>query len=273
VPHINFSIGAAAARPPVWIASIVLAGVLAWSIRRGVIGLRQTGQRWTWPISLRLIGAWLPVIDVIAIGFIQIVRPVELPPLEPARVIATIVPLMAGIHAALLFSPEDEPALEITAACSRPLAWTILERVTLALTLHAGIALAGTVITTNMMGEALGIAVARWLAPLLVFSGLGLCLTLINRQVVVSVGLIVLLWFGMLWTGEALVARWPFLWPIGFYVQPSLWNFGLNRLFLSLAGLGLILFATTRLLRDEERLLLGTSKALRSKRILGKGQL
>jgi pimeloyl-ACP methyl ester carboxylesterase len=259
----EFVVRSAVTRWPVGVLSMALATVLIATIRRGAIGLRKNDRMWTWPISLRLIGLWLPLASAIVIAIIFIAKPVQFAPFETARVIETIVPLLAGIHAAILFSPEDESALEITLASPRPLAWTILERVSLALLLHGGVALAGTFFAISLTHESLIVAIARWLAPLLICMGLGVCLTLIFRQMVMSIGLNILLWFGLLMASETLVNTWPYLWPIGLYLQPDRSDFALNRVWLILIGLGLIALASTNLIRDHERLLIGKSKSER----------
>ena len=56
---------------------------------------------------------------------------------------------------------------------------------------------------------------------------------------------------------EQLIRVWPFLWPIGLYLQPDQPDFWLNRIFLILIGLWLIRLAVTYFIRDEERVLLG----------------
>ncbi len=51
------------------------------------------------------------------------------------------------------------------------------------------------------------------------------------------------------------------VWPIHVYLQPGHAYYALNRVPLILAGVDLIILATTRLLRDEGRLLLGGRSA------------
>ena len=92
-----------------------------------------------------------------------------------------------------------------------------------------------------------------WLGGLL----LALCLTLLTRQPAMSIGLVIVVWCGLLLASEQLVASWPFLWPIDIYLQPDQPDYVLNRIFLILLGLWLIPLAVTYFVRDEERLLLG----------------
>lgn len=181
--------------------------------------------------------------------------------LARGRLIATIVPLFAGLQAAALFSPEDEPALEVTLACPRPLAWTILERLAALLGVQGGLALVGSLLINVPLGEAVGVAVLRWLPAMVCLAGVALCLTLNSRQAVFSAGATVLVWFGFAWGGDRLVEVWPVLWPLHLFLQPEHPFFWLNRGVLTLLGLNLLAFAVTYLIRDEERLLFGDSRA------------
>jgi hypothetical protein len=210
------------------------------------------------------LGWWPVAASAAAVGLVWLLEPPGIAPLEAQRAIETIVPLLAGAHAAFLFSPEDEPGLEVTLACPRPLAWTILERLVWLLGLHGSVALIGSVVIASVAGETVVMAFSRWIAPLLFFVGLGVCLTLMTRQAAMSVGVIVVLWCGFMLASEILVKQWPFLWPIGLYLQPDEANYWLNRLFLSLCGLGLLRLAMTYFIRDDERVLLGPSRRKRS---------
>jgi hypothetical protein len=212
-----------------------------------------------WRITWRLIGWIPPAISAGLIVYLLYARATGETLLSEARVIETLAPFIAGLHAAFVFSPEDEGALEVTLSSPRPIGWTILERAGLVVALHGGAATLASLVAAPLTGESLLVTLARWSAPLLLFVGLGICLTLITRQVLFSVGLIILVWFGMLIGSEAMLGRWPFLWPIAIYLQPDHIYFALNRVGLAGLGGGLIAWAATQLVRDEERLLLGKS--------------
>jgi hypothetical protein len=68
--------------------------------------------------------------------------------------------------------------------------------------------------------------------------------------------------------GDAMVNRWPFAWPLHLYLSPDHAEYVLNRCFIFLLGIILILFAASRLLRDSERVLLGSRKV--SSQVLGR---
>jgi hypothetical protein len=189
--------------------------------------------------------------------------PSESPLLRPARVVETLVPIVAAIHAAFVFSPEDEPALEILLASRRPVGWTVAERLAVLLAGHGSMALVAGLAAARLAGETPGLSIMRWVPPLLVLTALAVCVTISTRQSVFSVCIVLLLWFSLMLAGEGLLMHWPSLWPIQPYLQPDHDYYALNRAGLTLAGLGLIWLASSYLLRDDERVLLGSRPAAR----------
>ena len=222
-------------------------------------------QNWpvAWRTSARLIG-WLPVAGcaiAVALGltfFTLAGRRVSSFSLPAVRVVEAVVPLAVGMQAAFLFSPESEPPLELLLACPRPLAWVLWERLAVMAALQGSIALAGNLAGLALpQAEELHLAVARWLVPCTWFGGVALFTTQLTRQGVFGALLVTLLWGGTLFGGDALLTRWPFLWPLHAYLQRegvASTTYVLNRVLLFLAGLILVVLAT-HLLRDEERVL------------------
>lgn len=255
--HPGFSLRAALSRPLITLVSLVLVSVLAWSAWRGAQNFRRQPRAWSWRISLRLLGWWPVAASAMFVGLAVAFPTQDATPLSVSRLVETVVPLLAAVQAAFLFSPEDEPGLEVTLACRRPLAWTMLERLVWLFVLQGSVALIGSAVAVGLTGENFVGAVARWLAPLLVLVGIALCLTLMTRQPMMSIGLIVILWSGLMLASEQLIKPWPFLWPIGLYLQPDQPDYWPNRIFLILIGLWLIRLAVTYFIRDEERVLLG----------------
>ena len=124
--HPGFSLRAALSRPLIALLSMGLLSVLAWSGWRGAESFRRQPRGWSWRISLRLSGWWPVAASAVLVGLAVVFPGRDATPLSAARCVETIVPLLAGVQAAFLFSPEDEPGLEVTLACRRPLAWTTL---------------------------------------------------------------------------------------------------------------------------------------------------
>lgn len=237
----------------------LLAAILGWAGWRALTYRRLPHSLRT---SARLI-AWAPTALIAALLALALLLGDRTRDdlFSPLRLVEAVVPLVAGIQAAFLLSPDDEPGLEVLLACPRPLAWTVLERLAVLLAWLGLVALLGGLAASLMLESSWLEGVARWLPPLFVFSALGLALTLSTRQPTFSVAFILLLWFGMLMNataGGGLLARWPYLWPIHIYLQPGHPDYWLNRLALLLLGLNLVVLAATHLLRDEERVLLGS---------------
>lgn len=210
-----------------------------------------------WRASLRLIG-WLPTIlcalVVLLLGLLNAtIWRGGFSPVPGVHVIEIVVPLAAGVQAAFLLSPEDEPCLELLLASPRPVRLTLLDRALVMGALIGSFALPGSLVQP----EATSIALLRWMTPTVWFCGVALFTTLLTRQGTFGALLTILLWGGTLFGGSALVARWPHLWPVHAYLQPGGVDpaiYALNRGLLILAGLLLAGFAA-HLAGDEERML------------------
>lgn len=263
VRRTEFELRPAIARPPVWIITVSLLAALIVSTGRAAGSVWRFRQWRTWRISARAVGWWPALIGAAAIGLLYIVNVQTLTVLQRARLIESVLPIIAGVQAAFLFSPEDEPALEISLACPRPGAALLWERLGVLLVTLGGVGLIGSALIAPQLGEPIITASARWLSPVLLFAGVSVWLTLVSRQTVLSVGLIVLLWFGLTFVNESLIARWPVLWPINVFLQPEHTDYGLNRVFIAMIGLGLMAWTAITLNRDSERVLLGQRRARR----------
>jgi hypothetical protein len=243
--------------------SLLIGGLAALAaVRIGASVRRHPGQ-FTWSKSLRLANQ-IPVIGA-AVGILFFLIVFQTAGrgagIAPERVVELVIPLALGIQAALVFSPADEPLLEVTLACPRPLTWTILERLTLALLMQCGVGLVGTLLGMAAAGQGdLGQALWRWLTPALCFAGLGLYVTQASRQPMFGLCVVFVLWFGLLVGGDSAMAIWPFLWPIHIFLQPDnplLRDFyAFNRLIVGLMGLAFLMLAI-RQIRDEEKILFG----------------
>ena len=260
-----FAVRASVSRLPALGLAGAMGLVVAWSLARaGGYALKHPGGFSGRP-ALRA-ASWLPAAigaGIVGLAFLrgqEQFRWVDLP-----RVLGTMLVPIAALQAALLFSPEDEPALEVALASPRPLAWTVLERLAVMFAWQGGAAVGLSLFAVGVTGESLTQIILRWLPPMIFFTSAALCLTFITRRAVFSVAIISLLWFTLNLLGDAIVARWPFAWPLSPYLQPDHVEYALNRWLIALAGLSLLVWAMT-LLRDEERLLLGDRKAKKARR-------
>jgi len=244
---------AAAMRWPTQIGLALLSGfsilTLVTQARSKSVSAALTRPRLNWRmviISAAVLGAgW----SVAYFGWITV---------APAVIVPLLVALLGALFGAFLFSPEDEPFLEVMLALPRPLAMLLAERFGLLLVTVSGVAVVVNLFTANEMWLT---AISRWFAPLLVLTSLALCLTLITRRAIVSVALTVLVWFAAAAFGDSMVFNWPFTWPAHLFLGPEHAFYALNRSWLVALGVALWLAALTRLIRDEERLLLGARGA------------
>jgi hypothetical protein len=213
--------------------------------------------------DVKLIG-WLPIAGgglavAILLALNAPIWPATNNALLPVTRIAEVtVPLAVGLQAAFLLSPEDEEPLELLLSYPRPLSRTLLERLLVMAVLQSGVAMGSA-----LLGRALGaterfvLASARWIAPAGFIGGAALYATIATRKGALGALTGTILWGGMLVGGRALLVRWPWLWPLHVYLQPSdvpLTRYAVNRIVLTLTGSTLVWLAT-RLTRDEEHML------------------
>jgi len=217
-------------------------------------------------LELKLVGWWPAAVSLLLLGAFYATRrlipstgaPEELAFLR--RAVETVVPLAFAVQASLLLAADGEPALELLAACPRPLPHLFLERLALVAGLHVGIALGATLLfylTWHM--EGLGLSLLRWLAAAACLGGVAVCATQATRQGVFGAALATFLWAASLYGGDALLKRWKWFWPFHVYLQPEKFGLGtylLNRLILVALGVGLFLLAMKFL--GAEDLLSGT---------------
>jgi hypothetical protein len=206
-----------------------------------------------WRISLRFVHLWAGLITLALIGLLMLtnVRP---------QAVEIVLPLLIGIHAAFVFAPEDEPALELLAAAPRPLTWLLGER----LALVAGVQLAAALIGMIMIllavtpgADALPYLLLGWFAPTVAMMGFSVYASLTMRRFSHGILAAIMLYGGMLLGGDALIARFPFLLPLHLFLRPGFATpeaYLLNRALLIAIGLALLARAFM-FVRHEDKVL------------------
>jgi hypothetical protein len=175
-----------------------------------------------------------------------------------------VIPLIIGLHAALLFAPDDEPALELLLAAPRPAAYLIYERLAALVGLQGGLALLLSVLTVLATpGMSLISLITVWLPPTVAIVGLCLMATLYARRMTFGVLAAIALCVAMAFGREVILPMFPNLWFMIFYLDPrtvTSEQYLLNRLFLVVVGLAALALVIYRM-RDTEKLLgLGETK-------------
>ncbi len=263
-----FAMTLADTRPLVQVAAALL--VIPFALN-GFAVLRAVRRhpRWTaWGASLHFAGWIAPALSIAAILVLLAVDTSNLFPGASgdgkARVVESVIPLVMGVQAALIFSPGDEDAIEVIAACPRPLVWTLLERVAVVAGLLSAVGFGGAIVSLVVLDAPdVPLTLVRWLPPGLLLAGAGVFTTIASRSAVFGATVIALLWAVTLLLGFGLMPgkplpsplhyAQPFLWSVHPYVQPE-WveggDYWLNRAFLVLAGVALVSLAVDRLRRE-----------------------
>lgn len=227
-----------------------------------------------WRASLRRVGWWPVAAAAVAVALGLLLAETvwrENNSFSALRILEMVLPIFAGMHAAFLFSPEDEPPLELLAAAPRSLAWLLWERLLVFLSLYLAVGLVGTVAQAILTRTAVFSLLWRWLPPFMWLIGLGVFLTLLTRQGVLSTLLVMLTWGGFAIGGAIMIYGCRLLLPLDIFLPPdaALVTTGMytyNRVWVLLSGV-LLLVAGTRLSQDESRLLgeRGVARVLRQR--------
>lgn len=239
--------------------------------------LRTLPAMYTWRMSARMVGWWGAAIGVALLAALFMIARTEQPrgspfyglTLEGALTFA--IPLMTGLHAALLISLDDEPLLELQLTYQRPFRWLIAERLIVAIGLQVGIGLIGTGVAVAMQGGDFGRLVLTWLPASLLFAGIGARVTLSSKQIVFGGLAVIILWgITRLYT-LGLVFSAPYLWPIHpfmpsvslLYLRPDMLpksDYLLNRGLLIVVGIAFMIAALAAV-RDVEKVFSSVQKA------------
>src|SRR4051812_25093751 len=146
---------------------------------------KQQTQQWrfAWKFSFRASGLLLALVAGVLV-FARIV--IALGNMEQAGAtfgsFEVVIPLIVGLHAALLFAPDDEPALELLLAAPRPPVYLIYERLAALIGLQGGLALVLSLVAViTAGGKLLGVGVG-WLPPRGCLVGLWLAATPFARR-------------------------------------------------------------------------------------------
>lgn len=264
---------------PVFIMLLIVLSVFAL---RSLWQLSATGwrerQSISWQMTTRVLGYLILVLPALAtlaalvIGWwIGGLANNPIPIFARVRVLESILPLAVGLQAAFLFSPDDEPGLEVVMACPRPLSFLLLERLGVLLFIQTAIGTVFMAFTLPVTGEALSVALLRWTAPMLLFAGVGIFITLRSRNALFGMLMVGCLWAALALFPNMFMPGYPMIYPLN-YVQPFGWgihpyiqptmlsdsDYLLNRALVAGIGIGLLTLSVYEM-RHLEKLLLGNS--------------
>jgi hypothetical protein len=214
-----------------------------------------TEHRWSfaWRISLRFVHLWAGLITLALIGLLMLTN-------ARTHAVELVLPVLIGIHAAFVFAPEDEPALELLTAAPRPLTWLLAER----LALVAGVQLTAAVIGIILImlssapnRDSLPYVLLGWLSPTVAMMGFSVYASLTMRRFSHGILAAILIFGGMWFGGDLLVMRFPFLTPLHLFLKPAFVTseeYLLNRVVLIIVGI-LLLARAFMFVRHEDKVL------------------
>ncbi len=246
-------------RPWAWGAVVVLLAFLVWASLRAARRLTHCPQI-SLAASLRALGWLAPVTSaaLLVVGLLISAVPPEqglLTGLKPETVIVVVLPFVVGFQGAFLFSPADEPMLELLLTYPRSIMWLVLERISVLLVIQSGIALvasfAAVVIDRNTDLLALH---ARWSPPALLLLAVGLFTTVFTREAAFGAAAVALLYGATAIFGESLLGAAPFLYPLHPFLPTGYFDSYdtlLNRLFITSLGITLVTVVLHRVTNEE----------------------
>ncbi len=213
-----------------------------------------------WKMAYRCAGWGAPLLTVVLLGGLYLVKMTRLRDFEasPLTLLTFALAMGAGVQAAQLFSPQEEPALELQLAAPRPVSWLVLERWGFVVGQQLVCGLLFTLGITVIGGAT--IEIGHWLASLLFFAGLGVAVSALTRRTAMGVLVVVLVGFLFQAAGDGLVKRIPVLWAVHPFLSSTAYYYEFNRWFLALLGIALV-WVVTGWRQNDEQLLFGGGQA------------
>lgn len=270
IKPVGFILHATVTRTAIRVGAIILSIVAIFAVGQVLLVGSSDLRRTAWKMAFKRQG-WLPLISLTVMILLVLTNATVLPDdLVTVGVVQSILPLLMALQAAAVFSPADEPALEVQMSASRSILWLVVERLLAVIITYTVIAVIGIALTLFMNSEQnTPILLFGWLPPALFMSGLATYLTIRSRLVALGVIAIGFLWFMFGLFAPFFIPGQAFPPPINL-IQPFMWSFHvhasledlaladfwLNRFFLTGAGISLM-FGAVRELLDTEKLLLG----------------
>lgn len=285
---LKFTLDTAFTRPPLRVAAVIVTALSLWGIMRVIIAYARHPHWVVWRTVAKQLNWRMIAISALSM-FVLILKPDLLGvhvATDGIQIIQAIIPLVIALQMAVIFAPDDEPALEIQLAALRPLSWLIIERLFIVLVVYgvlSSVLSIGVLIFQDTDSNFFMVTV-RWLPSALFLGGFGLLMTMQTRLVAFGVIFMAFVWmmFGLL--GQFLLqggaypfplnAIQPFLWVFNIFAVPETFaldsDFWLNRVMLFSTGIALMMFAVWQV-RDEESMLLNLSQRQRRKAKINHG--
>jgi hypothetical protein len=231
--------------------------------------LRAQGNMFTWHYSARHLIWWIPAVGAVSLVLCILLGLTEqrtgfFAGLTAIRALDLVLPIFAGVHAAVTFSTEEEPCLEAHLTYPRSVVWLALERITLSLVIFTVIGVAGSTWVIALKGGDLWRLMLNWLPPMILSVGVGVRVSYSSKQVIFGAMAAIVVAYGSRWVMDSLLMGYPYLWPLNPYLQPlnpiyfrpgmyPITDYHLNRWVITLIGIA-FLVSGLNTLRNAEAL-------------------
>jgi anti-sigma factor RsiW len=164
--------------------------------RRHLTAALTSAVRLVWAQRIVLTrGGILPVVLVLLT--LGVALALGLPEANARLWFVLIVPVVAAVSGAFLYSPEADPAFELIAATPTPAPTLVLARLTCVLGAITGVALIGSVPLSRVAHLVLGEMIAAWFGPMALLAALATVLALLWRPLIAA-GITLSLWISVI---------------------------------------------------------------------------
>ncbi|MBI1280589.1 MAG: alpha/beta fold hydrolase [Anaerolineaceae bacterium] len=264
-----FTLTITATRLPITISAVVLGMIALSGIASGVqiylhnfrkIALVETFRKLGWtPWAFSIGGVTLTIVA----GQLSLLGKAH-----SVNALQFVIPLIMAVQTAIIFSPDDEPGLEVLLALPRPISWLVMERYVALLLIQITVSIIGTAFILILQpNQDILIVLIGWFASALFLSGISLYVTLRTRVPTLGMVVAIFLWMVFALFSSLFLPGKGFPYPLN-AVQPFLWgihlhasnadlatsDYWLNRVVLASTGIGLLMLAL-RQIADPEQVL------------------
>lgn len=246
-------------QPMAWLLALVIGGTALFYFVRLAEALSLFDGKMLWMNNIRQVGIVIPFLCFLTLWGLLLAGILEIDwefvaSLPTQQVLTGVITLFAGVHGALLFSPEDEPIIEVLLSVPHPLSKLIGGRVIVMIFIYLMIGIMSQILLTEQISFTVTEALILWVPGLILLPNLGLLVTVITRQIVFGVGLVVIIWGAFFLYGSSIIRLAPYIYSVHIFPL-SIWSdaelFLVNRITIISLGLFCFIWVLSFLAKEE----------------------
>ncbi|GAB1421059.1 hypothetical protein MASR2M15_11950 [Anaerolineales bacterium] len=246
-------------QPLAYLLAFLLGGTSLFYLIYLARALSYFDGKFLWQDHLKQVGIWLPLLCLVCLWSLLLAVLLKadwefIASLPVQYILIGTITLFAGLHSALLFSPDDEPIIELLLSFPYALSKLIAGRFLIMLIIYLLLGLISQLLILPQLTITFLEALSLWIPELILFSAIGLLITIMTRKSIFGVGMVLILWAAFFLNGSAILGNAPYLYniyffPLDIWPQPEL--FFINRLTVFLLGSFCFTWALSFLSREE----------------------